>query len=303
VKWPFFLGDALLLGVAWWIVIRNPEPFAAWSLTLLVACVAGGAWLGVLPFLTEHRAAMKLLESDSLHTVVDKINQLQKIGDRVADATSQWQDVQDRAAKTAGMAREMTDRMAVEAKAFAEFMEKANDAEKQHMSLEIEKMRRGEGDWLQVILVVMDNVFALHKAAVRSKKAAIVEQLTHFQHACREAIRRVGLIPFEIGPGKPYDPDTHQLATPNVQPSEGAQVEETLAPGYSFQGRPLRKPLVSINPPGASLSAPDAKAEPEDLFSMNAGASKLSPPASAPPPPADPSADDRLEMDEDSKPF
>jgi len=69
-KWPFFLGDILLLGLAWWIAARSPDPFASWPLVLIVGCVGMGAWFCVAPFLNEHRGAMKLAESDSLQTVV-----------------------------------------------------------------------------------------------------------------------------------------------------------------------------------------------------------------------------------------
>ena len=46
------------------------------------------------------------------------------------------------------VARHVADKMAAEAKAFAEFLQKANDTEKSHLRLEVEKFRRGESQWL-----------------------------------------------------------------------------------------------------------------------------------------------------------
>lgn len=261
-KWPFLLGDILLLAVAWWIASRSPNPFASWPLLLIVACVGVGAWFCVAPFLSEHKAAMTLAESDALNTVVQRINQLQRVGDQVAQATGQWQEVQERASATASLAQEISERMATEAKAFAEFMQKTQEAEKQHMRLEIEKMRRNEGDWLQVLIILLDNIYALHKAGLRSKKQGLIGQLTNFQHACREAARRLGLVPFEVESGALYDANVHQLADPNTQPAPDARIEDTLAPGYSFQGRPLRKPLVILHP------TEDAAPAAGELFSL-----------------------------------
>ena len=41
--------------------------------------------------------------------------------------------------------------MTAEARAFQQFLDKANDTERNHLRLEVEKLRRAEGDWLQVL--------------------------------------------------------------------------------------------------------------------------------------------------------
>ena len=58
--------------------------------------------------------------------------------------------------------------MTGEVRQFTEFMQKMNDSEKAALRLEVEKLRRGEGEWLQVLVRILDHVFALHAAAVRS---------------------------------------------------------------------------------------------------------------------------------------
>jgi hypothetical protein len=57
---------------------------------------------------------------------------------------------------------------------------------KNHLRLEIEKLRRGEGEWLQVMVRVLDHVQALHLAGQRSGQRNLIEQLTHFQNSCRD---------------------------------------------------------------------------------------------------------------------
>jgi hypothetical protein len=63
---------------------------------------------------------------------------------------------------------EIAERMTAEAKGFAEFMQKANDSEKAHLRLEVDKLRRAEAEWLQIMTHVFDHVYALYAAAAKS---------------------------------------------------------------------------------------------------------------------------------------
>lgn len=256
-KWPFFAGDALLVGLAYWIVQHYPHPLPPWPLFFLIACVAAGAWIAVTPFQTEFRAQMKFAEADSLTSVVEQIGHVHHLADQIGFATAQWQVVQEHAGRTVEQARGIADKMTAEAKAFAEFMQKANDAEKGHLRLEVEKLRRVEGEWLQVLVHVLDHVYALYQAGLRSGQSALIGQLSSFQNACRETSRRVGLIPFEARPDDPFNEQAHQLVDPQAKPPDGARVGDTLATGYTFQGQCLRRALVTL----AETSAPQPSGE------------------------------------------
>jgi molecular chaperone GrpE (heat shock protein) len=135
--------------------------------------------------------------------------------------------------------------MSTEMKSFIEFLEKANDAERQHLRLEVEKLKRGESDWVAVLVRVMDHVYAIHAAGVRSGQRNVVQQLTQFQNACRDALRRVGLVPIEVEPGTPFDAEQHQLPEGET-PEAGVKVAGTLATGYTLRGERVRPPLVQL---------------------------------------------------------
>jgi molecular chaperone GrpE (heat shock protein) len=136
--------------------------------------------------------------------------------------------------------------MISEATAFTEFLQKANDTEKAHLRLEVEKLRRAESDWLHIVIRMLDHVFALFQAAVRSGRQDVADQIGHFQHACRDAARRIGVVPLVPTPGEAFDPAMHQLIDEKAQPSKGATIGETLATGYSFQGQLVRRALVAL---------------------------------------------------------
>jgi hypothetical protein len=53
-KWPFLLGDALLLGTAWLIADQVRNPFTGQPLIWIVVCVIAAAILGAIPFLADY---------------------------------------------------------------------------------------------------------------------------------------------------------------------------------------------------------------------------------------------------------
>jgi len=109
-KWPFFAGDALLLGVAWFICLQGVRPMTVWAMTMVVLCVAAGAVLGITPFVLEYQATLKLAEANALATVVSQMQDLENIAGQITRATSQWQDVQQSADKTAASAHSIAER-------------------------------------------------------------------------------------------------------------------------------------------------------------------------------------------------
>lgn len=289
-KWPFFLGDLVLLAVAVFIVNSSPRPLGPWPLFFLVAAALAGAWLAVMPFLNEYRAGLKFAEADRLATTVQQMEKLNALGQQISFATAQWQAVQEQADRTLATGRDIKDRFTAEAQAFKDFLQKANDTERANLRLELEKYRRAEGEWLQAMVRVLDHVFALYRAAVRSGQPNLVQQLSSFQNACRDAVRRLGLVPFEAVVDAPFNEKIHQLADAEAKPPAQARVEETLATGYTFQGQLLRSAVVGLKtapePAPGPPAEPTAEATPSsepgpepnpkdreaDLFDENAGA-------------------------------
>ena len=260
-KLPFVFADIVLLGVACLIFWRSQAPMSPWDMFFCAASVALGAVLCVAPFLLEYRAAMRLTEADRLAQAVLQIENIEIIGRQINLATANWQAAHEEANKTVETAREMSASITAEARSFGEFLKKANDTEKNHLRLEVDKLRRAENEWLQILVRILDHIFALNQAAVHSGQANLVKQLGQFQNACRDLARRVGLVPFVALPGEPYDPKVHQLADAKVVPAAAARVAETIATGHSFQGQLVRPALVTLQTSPAA-DQPEATAKP-----------------------------------------
>ncbi len=261
-KWPFIAGDVLLLGCAFFIVQNGAKPIGLREVAIMVACVAAGAVLSILPFLIEYRAAVTLCATGTVTDAMEKLQSVEQLATQVTSATNQWNAIQSEAQKAATAAKTVADGMAAELKTFTEFMSRANDAEKGNLRLEVEKLKRGEAEWLQVLVRVLDHVFALHQGAVRSGQQRIIDQIGRFQHSCYDSTRRVGLMPFVATPEEPFDSTKHQLvdeAQKLPEDPKEALVGETLATGYTFQGRILRPALVRLQ----AAKPPEAK-KPEE---------------------------------------
>jgi molecular chaperone GrpE (heat shock protein) len=245
-KWPFFLGSALLLALAWFTVYQSKRPMGGWEILACVACVGLGAVFSIWPYVLEYRSAEKLVETCALTSVVSQVQNIEQLAAQISGATAQWQTVQESADKTSRHAKEIAQSMAAEAKSFQEFLKESNDSEKSAMRLEVDKLRRIETEWLQVLVRILDHVHALNRAAAQSRQANVIEQLSRFQVACHDAARRVGLTPFVAGTEEKFDAQRHQVVDGQAKPAGGAAVDETLANGYTFQGRLIRPAVVRL---------------------------------------------------------
>lgn len=255
-KWPFLSGDILLVVLA--VLVHRQAPEGSVPLiSLVVLCVLAGAVLGVLPFILEYRVTVRLAEAAALGTVMSQLKGVETVAAQIKSATENWQNIQEHSDKAAAASRAIAERMTAEVRAFGDFMQRVNDNEKANLRLEVEKLRRAESDWLQVLVRTMDHVFALHKGALKSGQPAVIEQLTNFQNACREAARRVGLAPFLPANGDAYDPARHQLIEGKTPVSADGKIAEAIAAGYTFQGRLLRPALVRLE--SESDAAPSAE--------------------------------------------
>lgn len=258
-KWPFLLSGVALLVVSAILAARPAHAITTVEIFLATASVALGAVLACLPFVLEYRAVNKWIELDSLGAVAEQLQDLKKFSAQISEATGQWAMVQEttkgHADKAIAAAGKIAERMAVEIHEFNEFQARINDSEKVALRLEVDKLRRVEGEWLQVLARILDHIFALHAAAACSGQPEIAGQIANFQHACRDTARRVGLVPFEAEPGETFNAEKHRVQGVE-NPAADAIVGETLAPGISFQGRLLRPALIRLQAPATPAAEP-----------------------------------------------
>ena len=96
-KWPFYVGDAVLLGAAYYVCSRGGVPLGHWEAALAVLCVGAATVAGVAPFVLDYRAKVKLTETRGLTTVMAQIQNLENIASQISGATGRWQEAQEQA--------------------------------------------------------------------------------------------------------------------------------------------------------------------------------------------------------------
>jgi molecular chaperone GrpE (heat shock protein) len=248
-KWPFLAANAVLIIAAAVVIEKAAHPISQTEVLLAIGCVALGALLGCLPFILEYRATCQLIEVNAVSTVAEQLKELKAYSAQIAAATDQWALVQDAtkgsAEKTAAAAGEIAERMAAEVRQFTEFQQKMNNAERAALRLEVDKLRRSEEEWLQILVRIMDHIHALHTAAARSGQPELATQIGNFQNACRGVVRRVGLVLFGAEPGEKFDAQKHRAQGVENPPAD-AMAAEALAPGVTYQGRLIRPALVRL---------------------------------------------------------
>jgi molecular chaperone GrpE (heat shock protein) len=248
-KWPFYLGDAVLLGLAYFIYLHVRLPLGRWEAAFFLFIGTLGTVLAVLPFLLEYFAAAKMVETGALISTVARLEDLQYLTSQINTATERWQTVQEHSNGAVKAAKEISDKMTIEAAGFAEFLKKANDSERANLRLELDKMRRTEADWIQVVVRMLDHTYALYQAAVRSGQAGLIEQLGQFQNSCRDVARRIGLVPFAPATDESFDPQFHRSTDSQADSMADARVLDTIATGYTYQGQMIRSALVTLQNP------------------------------------------------------
>jgi hypothetical protein len=252
-KWPFFVADVVAILGCYLIYDSGSGPLGNGEMAAFIVCGSLGMFFLCFPFYQEYRLDARFAEADQLARVTEFMTQLGKVKNGVTIATAHLETAQDYAEKTIEASKEIAERMTDEAKAFADFMAKANDTEKAHLELEVEKLKRGESEWIKTLMTTLDETFRLCDAASRSGNTLVVETLTKFQSVCRAAAGRVGLVAFEPEFGEPFDSEKHVVADSEAVAPEGARVGGTVAPGYTYMRRTLR--LAAVELQGGGIGA------------------------------------------------
>jgi molecular chaperone GrpE (heat shock protein) len=234
--WPFFVVDLFLVGTGGVLLWLGHRPLLWWE-------AAAGSF--IFPFARRNHDDQALAQAKILSHTSLKLQQIDQLAAQISGATSQWREYHEQISQNTAAAKAVAASMSAETQKTAELLQKSNDVEKGNLRLEVEKLRKAEAEWIQIIVYILDHVFAMFQAANRSGQPGFMEQMGLFQNSCREAARRIGLVATLVKAGDPYDPNLHKLVE-NATPNGNSIVAETLATGYTFQGQIIRRPLVAL---------------------------------------------------------
>ncbi|MGC9036007.1 MAG: nucleotide exchange factor GrpE, partial [Verrucomicrobiia bacterium] len=256
---PFIVADALMLLVAGAIVYFSQWPLNLWQAALTAFAVFSGCAFLIIPFILEYKAAVKLQEGDKFVSTVEKIQKLEEVAKQITSATNYWQAAQAEAVKIIEAAEKIQQEVARQTREFSEFMARATDVEKASLRIEVQKLEQMHNDNVQVIMKLLDQVYALYRAALASGNQRIIEQISLFQINCRQIAEKIGLIAFDGKSGEKFDSQRHVNVDRSAATPKDAIVSGAIAPGYTYQTKMLRQALVSVQQTSPSSTPMEEK--------------------------------------------
>ena len=251
---PFIIADMALLVTALAIFSVGSRPLGPWEIGAVVSCVALGGWIVVYPFRKVIDMEMQKASAHRLNQSVARIQNLESIATRIETASANWMEIEKKTDASLNKAEDISREMIEEADSFREFLANASNEETQHLRLMVDKLKKTEKDWIQIIMAMMDHVIALRWAAQKSGNQNLAGQISNFHNQLVEITRQVGLLPFEPAAGEDYDPDLHQPYETELTVAAGTPIEAVKTAGFRFRGVVIRKALVYPKVSGDSPS-------------------------------------------------
>lgn len=259
-KWPFLVGDAALLALAWLIGDQSRNPFAGTPLIAIVVCVICGAILGAIPFLADYARKQdealderqRALEALS-RTVAASAEQISIAANGLHEIAEVAQRNLKAAEQLPGKLQEKISAIKIQSEAPREARE-TRDHEKEELKKEVARLRTADTERLQA---ATDQLF---KATAELAKLAATRP-----EPVRGPSELARAAPTEALPPEP-PPAAEVAATPPSPSQEAAPAADRAIPaGHEAPPPPKRvrkpKPEASVPAP-APAPAPEANATP-----------------------------------------
>ncbi|MDB6055501.1 MAG: hypothetical protein JWN25_3024 [Verrucomicrobiales bacterium] len=245
-KWPFFLADLVLLTFAAVSMLRVGGPNTSTDRLIWIGTVCIGCLISLVPYLYTGASSSENTSAADDERLEELKLAVQNSGEKLPDLLVPHLDKMQAALHERFLGIEAG--VQASRKSFDGLITVLNQqqsAELAHARLETEKLRKGDGEWLQLVVHLMDQAFALFQAAVNSGQHAVAQQLSLYYSHCRDLVRRKGLVPLLPEPGTPFNGD-EQMITEGTRAAEDSKIASVVVPGYTFQKQIVRKALVTL---------------------------------------------------------
>jgi hypothetical protein len=144
-KWPFFIGDGILVALAGLIGLLAPAPLSATALSVIFGCVALGAILAVLPALLDFGVAQRETEAALQRQLEAQGARLQQASEALAGIAGQLKAAHEATARAVHNAETLPGRLQEKIGEFTAELTARDDEEKAAMAKELEALRDTEG--------------------------------------------------------------------------------------------------------------------------------------------------------------
>ncbi|MGH7997078.1 MAG: hypothetical protein ACREFX_12070 [Opitutaceae bacterium] len=278
-KWPFLVADAAFLAAAGFVAGQSGRPLGFTSAVLVMACVAGAAICGVVPFLLEY-ARRQEEALDGRQRSLEALSQtVAASAEQLGIAASGLHEIAELAQKNLKLADQLPHRMKEEVKELEARLASAREDDREELERELAALRGSESERLEsaaekIALAAADwskaeSSAQRHTTSARSLLAEIDQRLAAFRSAGNAAAAPAG-----ASKAAPVPSSAAPAVEPPTAAPPAANAHAGAPPSKPASNHTRRKPAPDELP--ASLvpgnPQPDASEEPQ-----------LSPEDSAPP--------------------
>ena len=175
-KWPYLLGDALLLALACIVGLTAESPFSPLTLSVVFGCVALGGVLAALPYIFDFFAEERAAVAEFRQKLETQNARLAHGIETLAAAGAQLKAAQEAAAKAVHTAEALPYKLQEKIAEFTTQLQQHDDEEKAAMTKELETLRDTEGQRLTALVGTIQTATkefaALEKDARTATEAA-----------------------------------------------------------------------------------------------------------------------------------
>ena len=175
-KWPYLLGDIVLLALACIVGITAESPLSATALSVIFGCVALGCVLGVLPYILDFSGEQRDAVAEFQQRLEVQNAKLLHGIEALAATGAQLKAAQEAAAKAVHTAESLPYKLQEKIAEFTTQLQQHDDEEKAAMTKELETLRDTEGQRLTALVGTIQTATkefaALEKDARTATEAA-----------------------------------------------------------------------------------------------------------------------------------
>jgi hypothetical protein len=141
-RWPFVLGDVLLLGIALGVVVLGGSPPGLVTLVVVAICVLLGVGLLVAPYLMEYEARVRFAEAATHDQLEIQARRLAQTVEQLSHAVSRSQSTEEQAGQALGTIEELTEKLTSQSDELASALARSTEREIADLKLQLERVAR-----------------------------------------------------------------------------------------------------------------------------------------------------------------
>ncbi len=148
-KWPFLVGDAALLAVAGLSFVHSPQPLSGTVLALITGCVALGAVLAAIPFITDYAHRQDLALDERQRALEALASTTATAAEQIGIAAQGLHSIAELAQKNLRQAEQLPYKLQERIAEFQQQLATAEEDEREELERELATLREAESDRLE----------------------------------------------------------------------------------------------------------------------------------------------------------